>query len=171
MSKLEIVRAALQSRADIKIVDIDERDYLPGRVYCSWSQEVTFVIAPIEVIPEAGRLQELLDGLIPDAEKTAGARFKVEDIYLSMGSLVFDEIIGSETVQRVIKATDEQLARDPRFDNGSWVITRETELHRQTMVRLFPGIDFAEAFVRHEAYRFKIPVGLVEARATAKLGH
>ena len=145
MSKLEIVRKALEENPLIIIAGVEDRNYLPGKSGY-WSHTINFFIAPKNPIYSIRRLQEFLSNLIPVSLviPTQDDEFRDEGPFLSFGKLYYDEDIGTETIQHEIKLTEEGLIPPEKLENGKLVLNRTERIQRRTWVSLYPNFDLAK---------------------------
>lgn len=150
MSKLTLVRKALQENPDISIVDAPERNYLPYKDGY-WSHTVDFHVAPkTGVIYTAKELQALMMSLIPGLEPTCRDDFREWEREIDFGKLYFDEVIGVEDIRREIVLTDEDMFLSAGFVEGKQIIEKRIDVMRRTWVRLFPNAQIAAAALRGE---------------------
>lgn len=140
MSKLQIVRKALFSNADITVIDIKTENYLPYD-HNGWSETISIVVAPKKGIYDPGKLQELMLQLIQGLEPTCKDDFHSCGKDIRFGRLYFDETIGEEKIHREVVIADNDLLLKPLdgFTEGKCVTDETHELRRRTWVRLYPN--------------------------------
>lgn len=148
MSKLTIVRQALETNPEVVIVNADVRNYLPDRngFFC---HTVSYWVAPKNGLYTADELQTFMMGLVPDLTPTQKDAFRQYDKNgdLQFGKLYFDEKVGEErrTTKRILTLTDEELLNVAGFVDGKQTIDEDvTEKYtRRTWVCPFPNEAFA----------------------------
>ena len=145
MSKLTIVRQALETNPDVTIVNVDERDE-----YGYFSHMVDFWVAPRNGLYTSDELQVFMMRLVPDLEPTLKDNFiQYSDALktLRIGKLYFDEKVDEDKVAGISTSTDERLLNVfefVRFVNGERTIVEAGDYSRRTLVRPFPN----EAYTR-----------------------
>ncbi len=142
MSKLAIVRQALETNPEVVIVTVQERNYLPDRDGY-WSHTMDFFVAPTKGIYTADGLQDFMMGLIPDLKPTCTDRFWQGSESLEFGKLYFDEKIGNEQITRICTLADQELLNASGFMDGKRKIEETEDYQRRTWVRLFPDQKIA----------------------------
>lgn len=161
MSKLQIVKQALESNPNVVIVNVDEQNYLPDR-NGYFSHTLDYWVAPRRALYTAPELQTFMTGLIPNLVSTQMDSFHQYDKEsdLSFGVLYFDEKIGEErtitrrvitldekdllrTMERYTPKSDETVTRDVL--SGKQTIEKDVreDYLRRTWVRLFPSQEIA----------------------------
>ena len=160
MSKLETVRKALEGNPEVVVVDLQTKNYFPGRDG-HFTQTADFLVAPTVGLYTAEALQRFMHSLVPGLEPTTQDAFSQHKDTLEFGKLYFDEKIGEERVvtQVTHTMTDSELTRAIEImgkggieniyglnDQGMLVVnTDKTMDHlRRTWVSPFP----TEQFVR-----------------------
>lgn len=167
MSKLTIVRQALETNPDVTIVNVDEKNYLPER-QGSFSHIVDFCVVPKCGLYRADELQAFMIGLVPNLEPTVKNDFyRYSDIQdfgkyaynLVFGELYFDEMIGEERIdtKRILTLTDEELLNVSGFVDGKRTIdvTEKLLLLRRTLVRPYPNEAIARDILDGKLYSFE----------------
>lgn len=148
MSKLSIVRQALETNPEVIIVDSQERNYLPERsgFFC---HTLDYWVAPKNGLYTAEELQGFMMGLVPNLKPTQQDDFRQYDKNsdLAFGKLYFDEKVGEgrRITKRILTLTDEELLNVAGFVNGEQTIDKDVteEYTRRTWVRPFPNEAFA----------------------------
>ncbi len=138
MTSLSVVRSALEGNADIVIIDIAERNYLPETA--SWCHTVDFFIAPKVGVYDAERLQDLMLSLVPGLTPTTKDDFCNFKDTLHFGKLYFDEVIGQE--YREMTISDEDLKNTNGLVGGHLIFDKK-DLKRRVWVRLYPDVEIA----------------------------
>lgn len=155
MSKLTLVRMALQNNPKIMIVGAPERNHLPDRSEC-WSHTMDLYVAPRVGVYEAEELQAMMMSLVPGLEPTRKDDFRDCDHDIEFGKLYFDEVIGTEYVRREIVLSDEELFSTSGFTDGKLIIENVLQVQRRTWVSLFPDVEIATAALEG-VHEFRIP--------------
>jgi hypothetical protein len=158
MSKYETVRKALEGNPEVAIVDLQTKNFFPGR-NGYFTQTADFWVAPTVGLYNADDLQEFMHGLVPGLKPTMKDAFHQFKNELSFGKLYFDEKIGEEraVTQVTHTMTDQEFTNT--FDvsgdglenvyglneKGVLVVDsdRTVEHRRRTWVRPFPTATFA----------------------------
>jgi hypothetical protein len=144
MSKLSIVRQALETNPEVIIVSSEEINYLPDRngFFC---HTMDYWVAPKNGLYTAEELQAFMMRLVPNLEPTCKDDFLQYEKSgnLELGKLYFDEDVGQEKVTRVCTLTDEQLLNVSGFVKGQRTIEETRSYERRTWVRPFPNEAFA----------------------------
>ena len=161
MTKLEVIRTALQLNPDVVIVDEVEKNYLPEKDGF-WSHTIDFLVAPREGLYTVSKLDEFMLELVPQLEPSAVDYFSQHDSkdHLHFGKLYFDEEIGEVKTTKIITLTDMNLKghveifpdKDPineySFDDkGNLVIEGVEDLRRRTWVNVYPCEDFVKDLI------------------------
>jgi len=149
MSKLEIVRKALETNPLVVIVNTETINYLPDRqgYFC---HTVDYWVAPKNGLYTADELQAFMVGLVPDLTPTQKDNFRqdTKDSDLSFGKLYFDEKVGEERriTKRILTLNDNELFGADGFIDGKQTIDEEVieDYTRRVWVCPFPS----ERFVR-----------------------
>lgn len=148
MSKLKIVREALETNPDIVIANIDIRIHLPNPVgyFC---HTIDYWVAPKKGLYEVDDLQAFMMGLIPRGlEPTSIDYFHQYDKKsdLVFGKLYFDESVGEQRTitKRILTLYDEELFDSEGFVDGKRVIDEDKieEYKRRIWVYPFPSKTF-----------------------------
>ena len=141
MSKLSIVRQALETNPEVIIVDSQERNYLPDRsgFFC---HTMDYWVAPKDGLYTAEELQDFMMSLVPEGlQPTCKDDFRQYDKNsdLEFGKLYFDEKVGEERkiTKRILTLTDEELFNVAGFVNGEQTIDNDViqEYTRRTWVK------------------------------------
>ena len=148
MSKLKIVRQALETNPDVVLVNADERNYLPGRsgFFC---HTVDYWVAPKNGLYTADELQAFMMELVPNLEPTCKDDFRQysKNGDLGFGKLYFDEKVGQgrRITKRILTLTDEELLNVAGFVDGKQTIDKDVteEYTRRIWVKPFPNEAFA----------------------------
>ena len=156
MSKLTVVREALESNPDVVIVDVIEQNYFPGKVGW-WSHTIDYRVAPKTGLYTADELQAFMLGLVPDLEPTTKDPFQSYLKQLDFGKLYFDETIGA-TVQGTLTLTDEEFLGDKDLVDRLGLVDGKTtidknvteEYERRTFVKLYPNEAVARDIINHK---------------------
>jgi hypothetical protein len=143
MTKLEIVRHALETNPKVVILSMHEENYLPNR-HGYWSHTLDYWAAPKKGIYTAKKLQDFMTGLIPGLQPTCADEFRQSSQSLEFGKLYFDEQIGSEQITRICTLTDPLMFHSQGFEEGKRTIIENQEYMRRTWVRLFPDQEIAK---------------------------
>ncbi|MBI2129631.1 hypothetical protein HYU07_05305 [Candidatus Woesearchaeota archaeon] len=149
MSKLTVIKKALETNPEVVIVKIFNENYLPGKnvdceyvgddVIMCWNHLVDFCVAPKDGLYIKDELQSFMMGLIPKSLKpTFKENFQAYGDKLHFGELCFEEVIGQEKSTRICKVTDEELLNYNGFVNGQQIIKKTLIYQRRTRVRVFP---------------------------------
>ncbi len=168
MSKLAIVRAALQGNTNMQIVAVEESKHFP-KPDGYWSHKVDFIVAPNRGIYTETMLQSCMESLIPGLRPTSVDRFRMWDTSMDFGKLYFDEELGTETIRHELTLTESDFLPPGALDNGKAVYEETRKISRRTWVRLYP--DRAIAMFRRQ-YTYSIPIADLESFKTRgrKLG-
>lgn len=154
MSKLDTVRAALQSNVNVQIVAAEERVYFP-HPHSYWTHTVDFVVAPNRGIYAAAELQAFMESIIPGLQPTSIDQFHNFDTSMDLGKLYFDEDLGTETIRHELTLTEWDFLPDGIVNDGKVICEEERKIRRRTWVRLYP--DQEVAMLRHQ-FPHSIPV-------------
>ncbi len=156
MSALTQVHAALKNNLDIEIVGVRNKNYIPCRD-SYWSHTIDFIVAPRRGVYDIPKLQEMMVSLIPDSRPTMKDDWGEGGDTVKVGSLYFDEDIGTEFIHRELVLSDADLHSCEGFVGGKRIIEETRELRRRTWVTLYPNIPIAAAVFRGELSSFRIP--------------
>ena len=158
MSKLSLVRQALEHNPRVLIGKVMEKNHLPRRDGY-WSHTVDFLVAPHGGLYTAAELQEFMMSLVPQGLETTclDSFHDYPDLSaMNFGKLYFDEDIGNEEITRVCTITDPDLLNEGGFVNGKRTIQEEKPYQRRTWIRPFPNLkiikDALEGKLRSEYY-------------------
>jgi len=146
MSKLTIVRQALETNPEIVIAKVFEKKYFENYVSTTgWCHTLDFFIAPKKGLYTADELQAFMIGLVPGLAPTAKDEFRqYKGGGMDFGKLYFDEAVGKEKITRIGAITDEELKHAAGFVDGQRTIEETLPYQRRIWVRPFPS----EAFVK-----------------------
>ncbi len=155
MSKLSIIRQALETNPGVVIVNTKKRNYLP---YSSNRKDffchiIDYLVAPKKGLYTADELQEFMNRLVPDLKPTSQIDFRQYDKNsdLKFGALYFDEKVGRERriTKRIIRLNDEELLNVDGFVNGEKTIDKDVNIDyiRRTSVNPFPNEEFARDYL------------------------
>ena len=161
MSKLNIVKSALESNPNVVIIMSDEyrENLFPYRVkfpngidqgYNILSgQFFDFRVAPKNGLYTLAELQSFMLGLVPALEPTARDDFRQYQSMFWCGGLRFEEIIGYEKVstKRIQTLTDEGLLGAYKsFVDGKRIVDAEDTIMyaRGILVGVYPDKEFAQ---------------------------
>lgn len=165
MSKLAIVRDALQADPGVLIVGVEERTHLPNPNGI-WTQIIDFVIAPAKAIYRPKALQSFMLGLVP-LEATRKDDFRSWDLgEMEFGRLYFDETIGTSTTIQTIVITDPDVPVPDSYLDGSLTINEggatSQDLLRRTRIYVYPDLRYARRAMKgedkHSTYSLYVPI-------------
>lgn len=145
MSKLTIVRDALQANPDVLILEVEEKTHLPNPDGF-WTHTMNFITAPTVGIYTAEALQAFMLGLVP-LEVSSQDNFRSWSGNMEFGKLYFDETIGTDTTIQTIVINDPDVTLPDSYVDGKLTINQggvaSKDLHRRTWVRVYPDQDYA----------------------------
>lgn len=161
MSKLNVIKNALESNPDVVIIQTAEESYLSQeysphrRLY---DHHFEFFVVPKQGLFVASELQAFMCGLVPGLEPSEGLDFLVGGVKkdrLLLGYLGFEEEFGEERVriERVQTITDEELLKERSyaadFISGKKVgYTEETfKYKRRILIEPFPNEALARRII------------------------
>jgi len=171
MSKMLVVRNALFSNPNIVVIDIQANCFIPSYYCSSWSETVSFVVAPKKGVYDREKLQEMMLQLVPGLEPDAKDDFYAWDTGMKFGKLYFDEQIGEEKIRREIVITDESLLAKPpeEFFGGKRVIETTKILQRRSWVYLYPNAKIALGAVHEGKNQYQIDLSELKPERFARL--
>lgn len=151
ISKLEKVRKALEEHIKITIVGTTEGGELPGRSreedygksQSDYWQHINFFVAPNEGVYTAKELSVLLKSLVSTLEPTSESYFCEWGSVMDLGALYFTEEIGAVNIRYEVNL-NEGVSTPKNLIDGNLVIEKVNTASRNTVVRLFPNIQFAK---------------------------
>jgi|SRR3989344_4763405 len=157
MSKLTIVRQALERNPDIDVVNVLDSINIQTISYPSdlggWAHTVIYAVAPKRGLYTAEELQRFMDRLIPGVEPTTRDDFREEHENLLFGKLYFDEEIGPVRKTLTLEFSDEELKDSDGFDGKRTVIDEVYKGHmRRIFVAPYPNSSIARKSASQPMY-------------------
>lgn len=137
----------------------DERVYFAGEILHSpygagWLEAVDIIVAPVNPIYDAEKLNEFMHSLAPDIPRSTWdeARHYSMDSAFRLGKLYFDETVGSTTreIDITTTAVDPEALKRTGVHIGKSHETKEEELKRRTWVRIYPDTTSAKLIAEYE---------------------
>src|SRR3989344_8448757 len=156
MSKLTIVRQALERNPDIDVVNVLDSINIQTISYPSdlggWAHTVIYAVSPKRGLYTAEELQRFMDCLIPGVEPTTRDDFREEHEKLLFGKLYFDEEIGPVRRTITLELSDEELKDADGFDGKRTVSDDIYEGHmRRIWVSPYPNEIIARESLRADS--------------------
>jgi hypothetical protein len=139
------IKNYLESRPDIKIVTVEERDHLLD--HYAYPHRIDYVIAPHSSIYDVVELNTFLNTLLPSIPPEKKIPFKLQKTLgsLIIGHLFYEEIIGS--IEQTITITDEEMKkihRDRLDDVENGVIKMSSPMTRGVSLWVWPDVELAQ---------------------------
>jgi len=158
--KIEIVEKRTSLLQQVKEgLQADERVYFAGeavypRYGAGWLEAVDIIVAPVEPIYDADRLNEFMDSLlseIPRSARDAATKYN-QRANFSLGKLYFDETIGEtrREIKTITTAVDPEALTRAGVNIGETHKTEEESLERRTWVRVYPDATSAQIVAEYE---------------------
>lgn len=170
MSKLEIIKNALEKNPNVVIGNVSEGVYVPG-IGDKWKHTlpevatyvlpglgsntihaVCYHIAPIGGLYTPNKLNEFMMELAIDFELKPSYINRISEnllypIGVDGGSLHFSEVVGEEKIVREITINEPNLKNLEGLIEGKKTITEYEDLFRTISIKIFPNIPYLKDYI------------------------